>query len=231
MKIFRWNVRLRILDISNLFASSVSRDERPHLLANAFADSVNEFNDLQELIVRNNELEHILPETFCKLNGLIRLHLSGNKLKTFTVKSGCLLNLNLLDLSENKISTLSIKVWENLPSLTTLDISSNPLNCDCMIMPVIKELSKSPSSSLNQGYAICAAPESKKGQNIFEISDFECESNNRLLYLTLLTVLLCIALFTFHTYRHRIKLQHVPVIAGYSKLLGENEQTTDAQFV
>lgn len=85
-----------------------------------------------------------------QLNGLIRLHLSGNKIKKFDVKSDCLRNLNVLDLSGNELFTLSIHLWEVLPSLTTIDISSNPLNCDCDIMPAIKELSRSPTSSLNQ---------------------------------------------------------------------------------
>ncbi|KAM3721412.1 Slit [Dirofilaria immitis] len=173
---FRWNVRLRVLDISNFFSSSISFTERSRLLASTFASSVNEFNDLQELIVRDNGLTEILPDTFCKLSGLVRLHLSGNKIRKFNVKSGCLQNLIVLDLSKNELSTLSIRLWETLPSLTTIDISSNPLNCDCDIMQAIKELSKSPTSSLNQGYAICAAPQSRKGQNIFEIPDFTCKN-------------------------------------------------------
>lgn len=84
------------------------------------------------------------------MNGLIRLHLSGNKIRKFYVKSGCLQNLILLDLSENEFSTISTHLWETLSSLTTVDISSNPLNCDCDIMPAVKELSRSPTSSLNQ---------------------------------------------------------------------------------
>uniref|UniRef100_A0A8R1TXD7 LRRCT domain-containing protein n=1 Tax=Onchocerca volvulus TaxID=6282 RepID=A0A8R1TXD7_ONCVO len=229
---FRWNIRLRVLDISNFFSSSISLAERSRLLANTFANSVNEFNDLQELIVRNNGLIEILPETFCKLNGLIRLHLSGNKIRKFYVKSGCLQNLILLDLSENEFSTISTHLWETLSSLTTVDISSNPLNCDCDIMPAVKELSRSPTSSLNQGYAICAAPESRKGQNIFEISDFACKSNHRFVYWALFVVLLCAAMIFSRIYRNRIKLRHLPLIAGYSKLGGENEQVISTpQFV
>ncbi|EJW76269.1 hypothetical protein WUBG_12825 [Wuchereria bancrofti] len=136
--------------MSNLFSSSVSLSERPRLLANTFVDSVNEFNDLQELILRDNDLIEILSDMLCKLNGLIRLHLSGNKMKKFSVKSNCLQNLVVLDISGNEFSTLSTHLWEVLPSLTTVDISSNPLYCDCDIMPAIKELSRSPTSSFNQ---------------------------------------------------------------------------------
>nr|CTP81911.1 Bm5930, isoform f [Brugia malayi] len=115
----------------------------------------------------------------CKLNGLIRLHLSGNKMKKFSVNWNCLQNLVVLDVSGNEFSTLSTHLWEVLPSLTTVDISSNPLYCDCDIIPAIKELSKSPTSSFNQGYAICVAPESRKGQNIFEISNSACKDSHR----------------------------------------------------
>ncbi|EFO27735.1 leucine Rich Repeat family protein [Loa loa] len=229
---FRRNVRLRVLDMSNFFSSSVSLAERPRLLANTFAGSVNEFNNLQELILRDNGLTEILSDTFCKLNGLIRLHLSGNKMKKFNVKSGCLQNLIVLDLSGNEFSTLSTHLWEILPGLTSVDISSNPLNCDCDIMPVIKELSKSPTSSLNQGYAICAEPESRKGQNIFEIPNFACKSTHRFLYWTLFVVLFCAAMGFCRIYRNRIKLRHLPFIAGYSKLGGENEQVaSNPEFV
>lgn len=228
---FRWNVRLRVLDISSFFSPLVSSAKRPHLLANCFANSVNEFNDLQELIVRDNELTEILPYTFCKLNGLIRLHLSGNKLRTFDVTSGCLPNLNVLDLSANKLSTVSALLWETLPSLATVDISSNPLNCDCALVPAMKQLSKTPSSSLNQGHAICFAPESRKNQNVFEIPDFDCRSSYRLVYVAVIVVLLCAAIIFFRTYRGRIKLRHLPLIAGYSKLGSENEQAVSPQFV
>ncbi|CAG9537744.1 unnamed protein product [Cercopithifilaria johnstoni] len=229
---FRWNVRLRVLDISNFFSSSILVTERPRLLANTFADSVNEFNDLQELIVRDNALTEILPDTFCKLNGLIRLHLSDNKMKKFNFKSDCLQNLVVLDLSGNEISTLSIHLWEVLPSLTTVDISSNPLNCNCDILPAIKELSRSPTSSINQGYAICAAPESRKGQNIFQISDFTCKNNHRFIYWILFVLLLFAAMIFCRIYRNRMKLKHLPLVAGYSKLGEENEQfASSPQFV
>lgn len=67
LKVFRWNVRLRVLDVSNFFSPTVSLVERPRLLANTFVGSVNEFNDLQELIVRDNGLTEILSDTFCKV--------------------------------------------------------------------------------------------------------------------------------------------------------------------
>uniref|UniRef100_A0A183EBV6 LRRCT domain-containing protein n=1 Tax=Gongylonema pulchrum TaxID=637853 RepID=A0A183EBV6_9BILA len=187
LAVCRWNVRLRVLDVSNFFSPSVPLQERPRLLANTFARSANEFNDLQELIVRGNSLTDVWPDTFCKLNGLIRL--------------------------------------------ATVDISSNPLNCDCALVPAIKQLSRSPSSSLNQGRAICAAPESRRGQNVFEIPDFECKSNYRLVYLALLVVALCIAAIFFRTYRGRVKMRRMPLVAGYSKLIGDNEQPVGPQFV
>lgn len=221
---FRWNVRLRVLDMSNLFSSSVSLSERPRLLANTFVDSVNEFNDLQELILRDNDLIEILSDMLCKLNGLIRLHLSGNKMKKFSVNWNCLQNLVVLDVSGNEFSTLSTHLWEVLPSLTTVDISSNPLYCDCDIIPAIKELSKSPTSSFNQGYAICVAPESRKGQNIFEISNSACKDSHRFVYWTLFLVLLSATTVFYLICSNLNKLRRLALIAGYSKLGGENEQ-------
>lgn len=56
--------------MSNFFSPLVTFTERPHLLVDTFAGSVNEFSDLQELILRDNDLTEILPDTFCKVNSI-----------------------------------------------------------------------------------------------------------------------------------------------------------------
>lgn len=81
-RICRWNVRMRVLDISNIFAQTVSFRDRPRLLAEIFTKTVNEFNDLQELIVRNNSLTSILPDTFCKVSAPICVEWGWNISKT-----------------------------------------------------------------------------------------------------------------------------------------------------
>lgn len=83
-----------------------------------------------------------------------------------------------------------------------------------------------------QGYAICAAPESRKGQNIFQISDFICKNNHRFTYWFLSALLLFTLMIFCRIYRNRINFRHLPFFAGYSKLGEENEQFADTpQFV
>lgn len=92
------------------------------------------------------------PANCCvfKLQGLIRLHLTDNKLTSFAFNDGCLPSLKVLDLSQNQLVTVPMRLWDGLPVLNTIDISSNPLRCDCALAPFIERLSESASSSLNQ---------------------------------------------------------------------------------
>lgn len=227
---FRWNKRLRVLDISNIFSPSVPLDERPNMISEMFSVSSNEFIDLQEIILRSNSLTSIVPETFCKLPSLIRLHLTNNKLTSFAFNDGCLPNLKVLDLSENQLVSIPIRLWDGLPVLNTIDISSNPLRCDCSLAPFIERLSKTSSSSLNQGRTTCAAPASRKDRVVFEITDFDCSSHHRLLVFALVVLFLSAAFMLARAYLGRIRFTHLPFIAGYSKL-GENEATAGPQFV
>uniref|UniRef100_F1KZE0 Protein slit n=1 Tax=Ascaris suum TaxID=6253 RepID=F1KZE0_ASCSU len=226
---FRWNKRLRVLDISNIFARSVTLAERSKILWRMFAKSSNEFINLQEIIIRGNSLVSLQPETFCKLQGLIRLHLTDNKLTSFAFNDGCLPSLKVLDLSQNQLVTVPMRLWDGLPVLNTIDISSNPLRCDCALAPFIERLSESASSSLNQGRTTCASPASRKGHNVFDVEDFGCSSHHRILIFTLILLVLSAAFILTRAYLGHVKFIHLPFVAGYSKL-SENEGT-GPQFV
>ncbi|VDM24204.1 unnamed protein product [Toxocara canis] len=225
----RWNKRLRVLDISNIFSRSVPPDERPRIISRMFTDSSNDFVNLQEIIIRGNSLTSVVPETFCKLQGLIRLHLTNNKLTSFSFNDGCLPSLKVLDLSENELVTLPVRLWDGLPMLSTTDISSNPLRCDCALAPFIQRLSESPSSSLNQGRTTCASPASRRGRIVFDLEDFGCSSHHRLLIFALIMLVVSAAFILARTHLGRIRFAHLPFIAGYRKL-GENEAASP-QFV
>lgn len=57
--------------------------------------------------------------------------LSNNKLTKFEYTEGCLDSLHVLDLSGNRVNTVPVSLMKLLPSLDTIDFSSNPLICDC----------------------------------------------------------------------------------------------------
>lgn len=92
---YRWNKRLRVLDISNIFARSVTLAERSKILWRMFAKSSNEFINLQEIIIRGNSLVSLQPETFCKVHSIYLFNLfilavlSGiQRIKLGALKSG-----------------------------------------------------------------------------------------------------------------------------------------------
>lgn len=85
---------------------------------------------------------------FLQIEGLAQLHLAGNNLKDFTFDDNCLLSLRMLDLSNNKIASPSVRILTGIPSLQALDISGNPLHCDCEIATFIAKMV--PQRALNQ---------------------------------------------------------------------------------
>lgn len=82
--------------------------------------------------------------------GLIRLHLSGNKLKSFIYNDECLSSLELLDLSNNHITSMPMQMWLDFPSLTAVDISTNPLYCDCALTSFVSKIADSGFTPLNK---------------------------------------------------------------------------------
>ncbi|MFH4976888.1 hypothetical protein AB6A40_003597 [Gnathostoma spinigerum] len=225
---FRGNLRLRVLDLSKLFHPQLPIGDRPKLISRLFKDSSNQFNDLQELVLRSNDIPYLEPDTFCNLPGLIRLHLGDNKLTTFVFNPTCLPNLHVLELAENAIKTLSVQLWDNLQSLETVDISSNPIECDCRMADFIKRLSQSSSAAFNQGRTKCASPSFLEGRNVFEVEYFNCNSNSRfILFFICLLLISCVVVLLWR-YRSRVHIFSIPFFAKYSKL-DDTERITAQQ--
>ncbi|KAK6018428.1 leucine Rich repeat-containing domain protein, partial [Ostertagia ostertagi] len=82
--------------------------------------------------------------------GLRRLDLSNNNLTSFEVAPNCLRSLEALDLSGNHFTVVPTSLWDSLESLSTLDISGNPLNCDCSLQPFSTIAKQEKYSFLNQ---------------------------------------------------------------------------------
>lgn len=61
----------------------------------------------------------------------MRLKLDNNQLTTFDFDPNCFASLHMLDLSGNQLGTIPTTVWKALPSLDSIDVSKNPLKCDC----------------------------------------------------------------------------------------------------
>ncbi|KAG9347504.1 hypothetical protein JZ751_005071, partial [Albula glossodonta] len=105
-----------------------------HFEANALRNCIN----LTNLALEQNLLPAIpegLPEA------LVRLDLKGNRIETIHEKElVSLKRLQVLNLRNNKLSSLSLSALELLPRLRKVYLDGNPWNCSCEILRVKRRL-------------------------------------------------------------------------------------------
>ncbi|KJH53334.1 leucine Rich repeat-containing domain protein [Dictyocaulus viviparus] len=165
--------RLRLLDMTGAIGRRPA-GSKADLISILFEAEQRGFVELAELKLANNHIENLHKDTFCKMLGLRRLDLSMNNLTSFEVAVNCLRSLEALDLSRNHFTTFSTTLWESLESLSTLDISENPLHCDCSLQPFAMLAKQEKYSFVNQGKTTCTSPPSRAGRNLFELKEDLC---------------------------------------------------------
>ena len=103
--------------------------------------------NLQSLDLSNNLISHLHPRQFYYLTKLSYLDLSHNTISnlpgsTITSLSSSLSQLNL---AGNILNSLPSSTFSILSSMSILDLSSNPWNCNCMLAEFHHKLSQSNS--------------------------------------------------------------------------------------
>ncbi|KAH9493088.1 hypothetical protein Btru_022775 [Bulinus truncatus] len=93
---------------------------------------------LTYLDLSNNQLHNMYRDIFYGLDNLEQLHLESNKLSNFSVNIFHMKKLNILNISDSQLPTLPISVREHITFLRdnlriniTVDMSVNPIQCDC----------------------------------------------------------------------------------------------------
>lgn len=219
--------KLKRLDLSNALKRRPVSSSVADLLSEMFESSGNGKNHLVELDtinLSNNGIKELHPSTFCKIKGLLRLDLSGNELTSFEVDEGCLPSLKSLSLGGNKFTTVPTSLWDRLGQVTALDISSNPLSCDCSLQPMVAIARDEQYDFINQGKTICESPESMKGKNVFEIKGDLCKSGGWGFGTFLILALIAgTVFFVYGRYRRRRRQMEVPFEFGYSGLEGDED--------
>ncbi|EYC36937.1 hypothetical protein Y032_0842g2635 [Ancylostoma ceylanicum] len=214
--------RLRLLDMSKALGRRPP-ESKADLISVLFEAEKKGFVELAELKLSGNEIEQLHKDSFCKVLGLRRLDLSNNNLTAFEVAPNCLRSLEALDLSGNLFTNIPITLWDSLESLSTLDISGNPLHCDCSLQPFSVIAKQEKYSFLNQGKTVCATPQNRAGQNLFELKEDLCRSSSwGVGTLILLLVISVAGLLAYRHYRNRIPVP--PAFQfGYSGLDSDDD--------
>ncbi|CCD61914.1 LRRCT domain-containing protein [Caenorhabditis elegans] len=205
-------------------------EEKSDMLRNFF-HSKNSFVHLAQIELNKNKIEGIYPKTFCGIQGLQRLELSNNRIPSFDFARTCLKELKALMLAGNLIQKIPADIWDFLPSLSSLDISNNPIDCDCA---TIRLLSGDDVVFLNQADTKCASPPELEGKRIFELSRDYCKTTRNprgkasfFQFLVLFVIAVGI-LWLYKKYRERTRhMSSVPV--GYTNL--QHEQAVEPEFV
>ncbi|CAI4224167.1 unnamed protein product [Auanema sp. JU1783] len=220
---FRYLQRLRRLDLNEALGIR-SGQSKADLLSLMFdASSPTSHPELTEINLNNNHISMLHNDTFCRVSGLLKLDLANNNLSSFSVSPNCLQSLKALDLSGNNFTTIPASLWESLPVLTSLDISNNPLQCDCSLEPFLHIAKSENNDFMNQGHTYCAGPANLKGQNLFELRINLCQTSGYG-FGTFLILLLLGATVLFGYRRFRRNNNHGPPFQfGYSGLNIDDE--------
>ncbi|KAK0429463.1 hypothetical protein QR680_011392 [Steinernema hermaphroditum] len=234
---FRHMAKLKYLDLSNVFGRGVSAKVKADILRDLFDANDDRFIELSGILLDDNGLEFLHPDTFCKVGGLSRLHLKNNKLTEFPIpKNGeCFPSLKDLILEGNRFEVIPEELYGDNIALTGFDVSRNPLKCGCEAQKFIKYAQRDDSDFMNQDFTTCDSPIEFKNKRIFQMNpDDLCPSSGGHSFFFLLLTIIIVAIFAYRYARvHNISLsvpQRIPFVAGYS-VLKSNEDGTVPQFV
>ena len=131
--------------------------------------------NLERLKLQSNFLTDIQPiHLFVSMKNLIAIDLQRNQLTQFP--HDLPLSLRELELGNNRLTTLSLS--NQTTQLTTIDLSSNPLHCDCHIQPLYHWLFKHFQTELVPYVQwICFQPKEFTGKQLgsLSIDQLQCE--------------------------------------------------------
>ncbi|XP_028828513.1 polycystin-1 isoform X2 [Denticeps clupeoides] len=84
---------------------------------------------------------------------------------------------SVLDLSRNRIPSIHISLFDRLTSLKELDLSSNPLECDCSLYRLVSWLQERGVHVRRPSAMLCHQPAKVSGQPLLNVSLLTCGLN------------------------------------------------------
>uniref|UniRef100_A0A7E4W1E4 LRRCT domain-containing protein n=1 Tax=Panagrellus redivivus TaxID=6233 RepID=A0A7E4W1E4_PANRE len=227
---FSYTPAVRVIDLTAGLAARLTPRKKASLIKDMLEAGHN-FMHLQEVILSSNTLTELDPDTFCKVEGISRLVLTDNLFDNLNLNPACLRNLKLLDLRKNKIATVPAVIYNTL-DLNTIDVSTNPINCECKSEEFIKFANDDSTIFVNQQYTTCAAPAPLAGKTIFALEDANlCQRGSSFFSWLILLLIAGGVLFIYRHLRRTGRLNRMGPIFGYSQLKANDEAATSPAFV
>ncbi|XP_041461444.1 toll-like receptor 3 [Lytechinus variegatus] len=180
-------------------------------LSDLHPEAFSGLESLQMLILRNNNLEKLSAVLFKQLLNITIIDLSDNLLTDldrgiFTSNRG----LKMLLLSNNKLTRLDQSAFKSIQtSLLSIDLSTNPINCECDLSWLMDWLSGSLILQ-NTNKTICASDslEPLQDQHLIEFDPKEfCSIDIVIICLPSLAII-CLILIIGLTYHNRWQLRY-----------------------
>jgi hypothetical protein len=231
-KPFDYMPALRVIDLTAAFGEGVSGKKKSEIIGDML-ESGHHFKHLEEIVLNANGLISLDSEMFCKLENLVRLVLADNLFQSLDLNAKCLPTLQLLDFRNNRFEIVPAMIYKDL-SLNTIDISQNPLQCDCKLEEFIKFATEDSSNFLNQEKTTCQAPKDLAGKAIFDI-DTEatnlCQRGSSFFHWIILLLVAAVCIYVYRHLRRAGRLPRMPTVFGYSQLKSNDEMNNQPAFV
>ncbi len=161
---------------------------------------------LKGLQIIYSELSDLPPELFGPIPNLQALDLSNNKFRSLDFLARAKLSaLSWLKLSDNVLSVVSETVLQSFPNLTYLDLTGNPLTCECSNSRLNQWMQSNNQTQVVNGHQYtCAFPVSQQGNKFLDFDIQSCWIDAGFLCFissTLLIVLTLLSSFIYHFLR------------------------------
>nr|XP_022292001.1 toll-like receptor 13 [Crassostrea virginica] len=193
-------------------------------------DTFRDLFNLEFVNLSTNGIDFLHEKIFSNSPKVKFLILDSNKLFRWEVKINHMKNLSILDLSDNRLSTLSLQAMQDLENLfrtgdpeLVIDLNNNRLSCSCRNLDFLRWLRKFRSHFKNYDNYTCMEDFSNLHRSI-NVLKFECKSY--LLWYIIGTIsgtLVISVAISLLIYKNRWKIRYLRYIAnkkfhGYQKL-------------
>lgn len=164
---------------------------------------------LKRLTIQQTHITTFHPELFQPIPNLQVLDLSRNKLRSLDfLAQADLPVLSWLKLSENELTVINETVFQSLPALTYLDLLGNPFTCDCSNVGFIQwVISNNQTQVVNAYQYTCSFPLAKHGSKLLDFDVQSCRMDvNFYCFIssTCLVVLTLLTSFIYHFLRWQL---------------------------